>query len=177
MGEKRRIRNITAVLLFAVPLFLLCVFLAKAAALGESGQEVRCVQERLAVLGYFDSKADGLFSPELAGAVRSFQSAQGLPSSGKVDSRTLGALFEEMPPEDTAQKLLAKYIAAKSAGKPYWEQVACGAALLDRLQSPESPNTLAGLIMREADAARFLLRTVPDGTARQAAADCLNGRR
>ncbi|MDR1409755.1 MAG: peptidoglycan-binding protein [Oscillospiraceae bacterium] len=177
MLKKRCDRKKITVLPVVLLLIMLCAFYVKSAALGESGQEVRRVQEQLSVLGYFGGKKDGLFSPELANAVRSFQSAKELPSSGKVDSRTLGLLFDDLPPEDTTQKLLAKYIAAKSAGKPYWEQMACGTELLDKLQKPESPNTLAGLLMRESGAARMILQTVPDSTARQAATDCLNGKR
>ena len=68
--------------------------------------------------------------------------------------------------------LLAKYIAVKSGGSPYWEQVDCGNRLLDKLRSAESPNTLAELLLSETGAAR-LLRASPDAGARQAADECL----
>jgi len=155
-----------------MPVILIFTFLVNGAALGESGHEVRCVQERLSALGYFGGRADGLFSPELTNAVRSFQHDRGLPGSGSTDSLTLGTLFEGPPPEDSAQKLLAKYIALKSAGKPYWEKLACGKALLGKLKNAESPDTLSALILREAGAAK-LLRAGPDSAARQAAAECL----
>ena len=163
--------------IMVLPLIVLMIsllsFFVSGIGLGNSGHEVRRIQERLDELGYFDGKTDGIFSPELSGAVRSFQSANRLTESGEADSHTLDALFDKQPPENSSQKLLAKYIYEKSAGSPYWEQLSCGLQLLEKLKNAESPNTLASLIIRELGA-ELLLRIEPDSTAKQAAIDCLN---
>ncbi len=42
--------------------------------------------------------------------------------------------------------LLAKIISAESRGEPYQGQVAVGAVILNRIEHPSFPNTLAGVI-------------------------------
>ena len=165
--EKKR-RKYRAVLTVLLPLIMLFSLAANGAALGEAGHTVRRVQARLAEMGYYGGRADGLYSPELTNAVRAFQSEKGLPDSGKADSATLSALFDSALPEDCAQLLLARYIAIKCAGKPYWEQVECGAGLMERLKNAGDPDTLAQLLLREVGAAK-LLKATPDSTAKQAA--------
>lgn len=53
---------------------------------------VRQVQEALQRQGYDPGSVDGRWNEQTAAALRRFQQAQGLESSGELNSRTLGAL-------------------------------------------------------------------------------------
>ena len=48
--------------------------------------------------------------------------------------------------ESSDVDLLAKIISAESRGEPYQGQVAVGAVILNRIEHPSFPNTLAGVI-------------------------------
>ncbi|MDR0884652.1 MAG: peptidoglycan-binding protein [Oscillospiraceae bacterium] len=148
---------------------------ASSAQLGDGGDEVRQIQTQLTQRGFYSGNADGLYSPALTGAVRAFQTSESLPENGKADAATLAALFPKKAPQSNAEKLLARHIAAQSMGRPYWEQLACGRALLERLRQPESPRTLAALLCADGSLPK-LLRVTPDAASQQAAAECLNGK-
>lgn len=64
---------------------------------GDSGDQVRDVQARLAALG-FPVTVDGLFGAATTAAVRSFQRAQGLDADGIVGPGTRRALVGQAPP-------------------------------------------------------------------------------
>lgn len=75
-------------------------------------------------------------------------------------------------------ELLARLISAESDGGSYPEQAAIGGVVINRLQHPDFPNTLAGVIYQNGAFAgmqngRFW-RSVSEG-ARRAAEDALNG--
>jgi peptidoglycan hydrolase-like protein with peptidoglycan-binding domain len=53
---------------------------------------VRDVQQALQDKGYDVGPVDGVIGPRTQSALRQFQQQQGIPSSGRLDSRTLGAL-------------------------------------------------------------------------------------
>jgi hypothetical protein len=60
--------------------------------LDHSGQDVSALQTRLVRLEYLDGAATGYFGPLTAEAVQAFQSAEGLPATGRADVATLDAL-------------------------------------------------------------------------------------
>ncbi len=62
---------------------------------GDSGDEVRALQERLRGLGYFSGNADGQFGPDTTAALAAFQSQHGLLVSGMLDRITHALLFSE----------------------------------------------------------------------------------
>jgi peptidoglycan hydrolase-like protein with peptidoglycan-binding domain len=51
------------------------------------------IQKVLKSGGYYDGDLDGLAGPKTSAAVVEFQKAKGLPETGKVDPKTLAALF------------------------------------------------------------------------------------
>lgn len=75
--------------------------------------------------------------------------------------------------------LLARVIAAEAETEPYVGQVAVGAVILNRVRSPEFPNTLAGVIYQplafESVSNGLIWRRTPRPEARRAAWDALNG--
>jgi len=77
-------------------------------------------------------------------------------------------------------ELLSRIIYAEAKGEPYIGQVAVGAVILNRIDSPDFPNTLSGVIYQplafEPVANGSINQAVPqDAEARRAASDALNG--
>jgi len=77
-------------------------------------------------------------------------------------------------------ELLARIVHAESKGEPYLGQVAVAAVILNRIDSPDFPNTLAGVIYQpgafEPVSNGNINQPVPnDASARKAAREALNG--
>ena len=69
---------------------------------GNTGNEVKSLQQRLIQLGYLSGKADGTFGSGTASAVQSFQKANGLNQDGVAGPTTLNKLYSaEAKPNPT----------------------------------------------------------------------------
>ena len=116
---------------------------------GSRGDEVRQIQKKLKELGYDPGQVDGIYGENTKKAVIAFQKAKGLNPDGIAGPQTLKALGIS---QDQGQfssgdiDLLARIISAESRGEPYIGQVAVGAVILNRMEHPSFPNTLAGVI-------------------------------
>lgn len=62
---------------------------------GDVGEDVKAVQIRLTILGYYNSKLDGKFGAGTLTAVRTFQARNALTVDGKVGPRTLEKLMSD----------------------------------------------------------------------------------
>lgn len=71
--------------------------------MGDAGEQVRALQERLQQKGFTLQIIDGIFGESTERAVMGFQSFVGLPASGKVDGKTWAALFDLQMLDETAQ--------------------------------------------------------------------------
>ena len=119
---------------------------------GSSGQIIVEIQNRLKDWGYYSGRADGAFGSETEKAVKLFQQKNGLVADGKVGDQTLtalgispGEIGQNSTPESDL-RLLARLISAEARGEPYIGQVAVGAVVLNRVEHPSFPNTLADVI-------------------------------
>lgn len=119
---------------------------------GSSGQVVVEIQKRLKEWGYYDGRADGAFGTATEKAVKLFQQKNGLVADGQVGDATLAALGinaadigQSNTPEGDLQ-LLARLISAEARGEPYIGQVAVGAVVLNRVDHPSFPNSIADVI-------------------------------
>lgn len=151
---------------------------------GTRGDLVRETQERLAELGYYRGTADGVFGEKTYEAILAFQEAKGLKADGIAGESTLKALgisqpaSEEIVVVEADIELLASIIHGEARGEPYEGQVAVGAVVLNRVESPDFPDTIAEVIYQPgafdavADKQIYLK---PNQTAIQAAQDALNG--
>lgn len=63
---------------------------------GDTGAQVKLLQNALISLGYMQPPADGAFGPATKSAVESFQSANGLTPDGVVGQQTLKALQQAL---------------------------------------------------------------------------------
>ena len=119
---------------------------------GSSGSTVREIQTRLADWGYYSGSVDGIYGSRTEAAVRWFQEANGLAVDGRAGPETLEALGLPSggytPGEDSSGELalLARLISAEARGEPYAGQVAVGAVVLNRVEHPSFPNTIAEVI-------------------------------
>lgn len=73
---------------------------------GDRGPFVADSQDRLRQLGYDPGGMHGIFSLQMAEAVRSFQNAKNLPATGVIDEKTLVLLFELTKPDDLMRGLI-----------------------------------------------------------------------
>lgn len=117
---------------------------------GSTGEQVRIIQSKLKNWGYYDGTVDGIFGSRTAKAVKYFQRKNGLTADGIVGPATLRALGMSTGGGSGSQSasldLLARVISAEARGEPYSGQVAVGAVILNRVEHPSFPNTIAGVV-------------------------------
>lgn len=119
--------------------------------MGSTGSEVTQIQTRLKSWGYYTGTVDGVYGTATRNAVIAFQRKNGLTADGIAGSATLRAIgissgggYGSYSQSD--YQLLARVISAEARGEPYTGQVAVGAVILNRVDSPLFPNTIAGVI-------------------------------
>jgi len=111
-----------------------------------------------------------------------FQRQQGISQTGiagPITLKALGISVGKIPAATEANiYLLARIISAEARGEPYTGQVAVGAVVLNRIEHPSFPDTLAGVIYQKG-----AFTAITDGqfnqpisdSAYRAARDALNG--
>ena len=136
--------------------FLLIAVLSTVSALaysayGSRGDEVREIQTRLAALGYYGGTIDGIYGTQTKKAVQKFQQDRGLTADGIAGKQTLNAL--NISDDDYSDgyssadyNLLARIISAEARGESYAGQVAVGAVILNRIEHPSFPDSVAGVV-------------------------------
>ena len=159
--------------------------IAEAATLTTS--QIRTVQTKLKRWGYYTGNVDGIFGSKTTAAVKYFQRKNGFAVDGIVGPKTAAALGMTLTTSTTTDNssisssdldLLARCVYAEARGESYVGQVAVAAVILNRVESPDFPNTIAGVIYQP-----WAFTAVNDGqinlspnqTAYNAARDALNG--
>ncbi len=163
---------------------------------GSTGGEVKEVQRRLKNWGYYTGAVDGIFGSGTRKAVVRFQQKNGLTADGVVGKATYKALgmndsYNALSGNtgsggsagvngytSSDVYLMAKAIYAEGRGESYTGQVAIGAVIMNRVKSPQFPNTIAGVIYQKGaftavDDGQINLE--PNDTAYRAARDAMNG--
>ena len=150
---------------------------------GSSGEQVKKIQTKLKNWGYYEGKVDGLYGSATTAAVRYFQRSNGLTADGVCGPATLRALGMDpggKPAGATSDELylMARMISAEARGEPYVGQVAVGAVILNRVESPQFPNTIAEVLYQPGAFSALLDgqfdQPIAD-SAYRAARDALNG--
>ncbi len=118
---------------------------------GSRGDEVSAIQRKLSEKGYYYAGIDGIYGKSTENAVIEFQKDNGLRIDGIAGSETLDALgvTEEGSYNSADYQLLARIISAEARGEPYIGQVAVGAVVLNRIEHPSFPDTLAGVVYQK----------------------------
>ncbi|MEQ2443217.1 spore cortex-lytic enzyme [Pseudoflavonifractor sp. CLA-AP-H29] len=154
--QNRRRLVLSLAVLFAVNIAVITFFQSAQAAVyrqGSTGDAVRTIQTKLKNWGYFSGTIDGIYGPKTEEAVKYFQRKNGLTADGVVGPATLRALGMSTTGGDSPASsqsnsvdLLARVISAEARGEPYSGQVAVGAVILNRVEHPSFPNTIAGVV-------------------------------
>lgn len=154
--QNRRRLVLSLAVLFAVNIMVITFFQSAEAAVyrqGSTGDAVRIIQTKLSNWGYFSGAIDGIYGPKTEEAVKYFQRKNGLTADGVVGPATLRALGMSTTGGDSPASsqsnsvdLLARVISAEARGEPYSGQVAVGAVILNRVEHPSFPNTIAGVV-------------------------------
>ena len=163
---------------------------------GSSGSEVKEMQRRLKMWGYYSGSVDGKFGSATKKAVVAFQKKNGLTADGVVGKATykaLGmndaynALVGQSQQSSTSGVngfsssdlyLLARTIHAEGRGEPYTGQVAIGAVIMNRIRHPSFPNTVSGVVYQKhafTAVSDGQINLTPNETAMKAARDAMNG--
>ena len=155
--------------------------------LGDRGENVVKVQRRLIQFGYLSGSADGIFGQDTLAAVRLFQQRNGLTVDGRVGPATAAALGVTLSSTAAASssvylsadhRLLAKLVYAEARGESYKGQVAVAAVVLNRVASPQFPNTITGVIYQNGAfscVSNGSINNTPDSSCIRAAREALNG--
>ena len=175
------LRFLIVFLLTALMLAFTATALSK---VGSSGNEVTAIQRSLKERGYYTGAVDGIYGTATKKAVSDFQKDNGLAVDGVAGKNTLSALGISGNEnsyggyDSSDYQLLAQVISAEARGESYLGQVAVGAVVLNRVEHPSFPDTVAGVIYQ-----RGAFSCLDDGqfyepiadSAYKAASDALNG--
>lgn len=121
---------------------------------GSRSEEVRQIQTKLKQWGYYFGNVDGIYGTQTQDAVIKFQKKNGLRVDGIAGPETLAAIGISSSSGSSGStgastsdvNLLARTISAEARGEPYSGQVAVGAVILNRVEHPSFPDTIAGVI-------------------------------
>lgn len=160
---------------------------------GATGGEVKEVQRRLKLWGYYNGTVDGVFGAGTKKAVVAFQKKNGLTADGVVGASTYKALgmnssYQALQGANTSSGangytssevyLLAKTIYAEGRGEPYVGQVAIGAVIMNRIRNAAFPNSISGVVYQKGAFTAVddgQINLTPNETALKAARDAING--
>lgn len=184
-NRRRLLLSLTILFLLNILLISMVEFSQAAYRQGSTGGTVSTIQQKLVNWGYFSGPVDGIYGPKTQAAVKKFQQKNGLKVDGVVGPATLSALgiaestgSGAVSSREGDVQLLARVISAESRGEPYSGQVAVGGVILNRIDHPSFPNTLAGVIYQPGAFSCMddgqIDQPVSDSAVR-AARDALNG--
>ena len=144
---------------------------------GSANGDVWDLQYRLKTLGYYAQDLDGSYGSSTQNAVRKFQQDYGITPDGVAGEQTWKQLKRNSLNIDEMD-IMAKVIYSEARGEPYEGQVAVGAVVMNRIQSPQFPDTIEGVVFQPnaftavADGQYWL---TPNRTAYLAALDAVRG--
>ena len=86
--------------------------------LGDFGETVQRIQQRLTDLGFYTREITGTFGPATESAVRLFQMASGLDVTGEVEQNTLECLNDANPKTLKDEEVLARFAQMRESPAP-----------------------------------------------------------
>ena len=185
MDKTRKKLCAALAVLFAVNVLVICLAQSAEAVTyqkGSTGSTVTTIQQKLSRWGYYSGAVDGIYGSKTVEAVKYFQRKNGLAVDGKCGPKTLAALGISVSAAQQSTsgdlELLARLISAEARGEPYAGQVAVGAVVLNRVESPAFPGSISGVIYQSGAFSCLqdgqFWKPVAD-SAYRAARDALNG--
>ncbi len=165
-------------------------FSATSVQMGSEGNIVKVIQRRLKTWGYYTGSIDGVYGAKTRDAVKAFQRKNGAKVDGIVGEETaaliginLNNTYESSSSSSNTNTssdlyLLARIVYGEARGEPYTGQVAVAAVVLNRVKSPDFPNTISGVVYQPwafTCVNDGQINLAPDQTAINAARDAMNG--
>ncbi len=137
--------------IFAVFLILCTLCLSVSAvslSSGSSGETVKQLQQALKDNGYDPGNIDGIFGSRTRQAVQNFQRDNGLVVDGIAGPKTLSALGITVSNTNNSSDiyLIARAVYGEARGEVYLGKVAVAAVILNRVDDPNFPNSISGVI-------------------------------
>lgn len=137
---------------------------------GSSGPAVSQLQSTLKKLGYFNVDVTGYYGSITENAVAGFQRDFGVPGTGYTGPITRNVLNQV--------DMMAHVVYGEARGEHYEGQVAVAAVILNRINSPDFPNTTYDVVFQRnaftaVNDGQYWL--TPDSTAYQAVKDAKLG--
>ena len=156
---------------------------------GSKGPEVTDLQQKLARLGYVIGTADGKFGTKTQTAVQRFQKERGISVDGLAGAQTIQELKllsgqstnstgKAVGTKNVETNLLARCVNAEARGEPYVGQVAVAAVILNRIEDPAFPKTIADIVYQPRAFSSVddgQINLPPSADAMRAAQEAVNG--
>lgn len=156
---------------------------------GSKGPEVTDLQQKLARLGYVIGTSDGKFGTSTKAAVQRFQKERGLTVDGLAGTQTINELKtlsgqstnstgKAVGTKNVETNLLARCVNAEARGEPYVGQVAVAAVILNRIEDPAFPKTIADIVYQPRAFSSVddgQINLPPSADALRAAQEAVNG--
>lgn len=147
---------------------------------GSKGNEVKQIQQVLKNEGLYFGNIDGIYGLGTETGVINYQKRYKLKIDGKAGSETLShmGIYNGASVSDNEVNLLARAISGEARGESYEGQVAVGAVILNRVEHPSFPDTIAGVIYQPGAFSVVddgQINDTPVNSAIKAAKDALNG--
>lgn len=121
---KVRLYLVFCFLLMGVLLIMPAAWAAEPLQVGDRGDEVLALQEKLSQMGYVVGSMDGVYGDVTADAVKSLQKEKGMPVDGKVTPELYKMLIgREMPVSRAAPTAVVRRLIQSGfqhIGVPYW---------------------------------------------------------
>ena len=147
---------------------------------GSKGNEVKAIQRVLKNEGLYFGNIDGIYGLGTENAVINYQRKYKLKIDGKAGNETLRkmGIYGEINTNDNDVMLLARAISGEARGESYEGQVAVGAVILNRVDHPSFPDTIAGVIYQPGAFSIVddgQINLTPVSSSVNAARDAING--
>jgi N-acetylmuramoyl-L-alanine amidase len=144
--------------------------------LDSTAPDVWDLQYRLDLIG-IPTSIDGTFGTETRNSVIQYQKKYGLTPDGVVGATTWRSLKRYTYTKADVD-LLTRLVYSEARGETYKGQVAVAAVVINRIHSPQFPDTMRGVIFEKraftaVDDGQFWLN--PNQNARKAAIDAIRG--
>lgn len=114
---------------------------------GNTVGDVWDLQYRLKTLGYYSLGLDGSYGKHTKAAVTKYQIAYGITPDGVAGKQTWTSLRKNSL-NIYEMDIMAKVIYSEARGESYKGQVAVGAVVMNRIQSPEFPNKIRDVVFQ-----------------------------
>ena len=153
---------------------------ASSLSFGSRGEDVKALQQALSERGYDLGEVDGIYGEKTREAVRRFQSDNSLEVDGIAGPKTLSVLKINAGASNSSNDiyLIARAVYAEARGEEYLGKVAVAAIILNRVDDPNFPNSVSGVVYQPGafdSVSDGQINLAPDEECRRASREAFGG--